>query len=123
MLYTKNANVTTTAESTLVTVPSGYVAHWNMLFVVNLGGSTDGASVYVDKWDAVNEDYTSIPDIYILGGGNISSKEYVLLSDGVFVLQEKDKVVVSTTSAGNMEFVITFDLLEQAPTFVNFNGS
>lgn len=123
MLYTKNANVTTTAESTIVTIPSGYVAHWNMLFVVNLGGSTDGASVYVDKWDSVNEDYTSIPNIYILGGGNISSKDYVLLSDGVFVLQEKDKVVVSTTSAGNMEFVVTFDLLEQAPTFVNFNGS
>jgi len=123
MLYTKNANVTSTDESTIVTIPSGYVAHWNMLFVSNLGGSTNGATIYVDKWSEDNQDYTTIPDIYILGGGNISSKEYVLLTDGVFVLQAKDKIVASTTSAGDIEFIVTFDLLEQAPTFVNFNGS
>ena len=115
MLYTKNANVTTTAESTIVTIPSGYVAHWNMLFVSNLGGSTNGAGIYVAKADSSRID--------ILGGGNVSSKEYVLITDGVFVLQAGDAVKAFTTAAGDVEFVITFDLLEQAPTFVNFNGS
>ena len=115
MLYTKNANVTTTAESTIVTIPSGYVAHWNMLFVVNLGGSTNGAGIYVDKADSTRVD--------ILGGGIVSSKDYILLTDGVFVLQAGDAIKAYTTSAGDMEFVVTFDLLEQAPTFVNFNGS
>jgi hypothetical protein len=115
MLYTKNANVTTTDESTIVTVPSGYVAHWNMLFVSNLGGSTNGAGIYVAKADASRID--------ILGGGNVSSKEYILLSDAVFVLQAGDAIKAYTTAAGDMEFVVTFDLLEQAPTFVNFNGS
>lgn len=123
MLYTKNANVTTTSPSTIVTIPTGYVAHWNMLFVSNLGGSTNGATIYVDKWYKDNNDYTTLPDIYVLGGGNVSSKEYILITDGVFVLQEKDKIIASTTAAGNMEFIVTFDLLEQAPTFVNFNGS
>jgi hypothetical protein len=115
MLYTKNVNVTTTDESTIVTVPSGYVAHWNMLFVSNLGGSTNGAGIYVAKADASRID--------ILGGGNVSSKEYILLSDAVFVLQAGDAIKAYTTAAGDMEFVVTFDLLEQAPTFVNFNGS
>jgi len=115
MLYTKNANVTTTAESTIVTIPSGYVAHWNMLFVVNLGGSTNGAGIYVAKADSTRID--------ILGGGNVSSKEYILLTDGIFVLQAGDAIKAYTTAAGDMEFVVTFDLLEQAPTFVNFNGS
>ena len=115
MLYTKNANVTTTAESTIVTIPSGYVAHWNMLFVVNLGGSTNGAGIYVSKADSSRID--------ILGGGNVSAKEYILLTDGVFVLQAGDAIKAYTTAAGDMEFVVTFDLLEQAPTFVNFNGS
>jgi hypothetical protein len=115
MLYTKNANVTTTAESTIVTIPSGYAAHWNMLFVVNLGGSTNGAGIYVAKADSSRID--------ILGGGNVSSKEYILLTDGVFVLQAGDAIKAYTTAAGDMEFVVTFDLLEQAPTFVNFNGS
>lgn len=115
MLYTKNANVTTTAESTIVTIPSGYVAHWNMLFVSNLGGSTNGAGIYVAKADSSRID--------ILGGGNVSSKEYILITDGVFVLQAGDAIKAYTTSAGDVEFVVTFDLLEQAPTFVNFNGS
>jgi PPE-repeat protein len=115
MFYTKNANVTTTAESTIVTIPSGYVAHWNMLFVSNIGGSTNGAGIYVAKADSSRID--------ILGGGNVSSKDYILLTDAVFVLQAGDAIKAYTTAAGDMEFVVTFDLLEQAPVFVNFNGS
>jgi len=115
MLYTKNANVTTTDVATIVTIPSGYVGHWNMLFVSNLGGSTNGAGLYVDKADSTRVD--------ILGGGNVSAKDYILLSDAVFVLQAGDAIKAFTTAAGDMEFVVTFDLLEQPATFVNFNGS
>ena len=115
MLYTRNANVTTTDVATIVTVPNGYVAHWNMLFVSNLGGSTNGAGLYVDKADSTRVD--------ILGGGNVSSKDYILLSDAVFVLQPGDAVKAFTTSSGDMEFVITFDLLEAPAVFNNFNGA
>ena len=115
MLYTKNANVTTTAVSTIVTIPNGFVAHWNMLFVSNIGGSTNGAGLYIDKHDSTLVD--------ILGGGNVSSKDYILLSDAVFVLQPGDAVKAFTTSAGDMEFVITFDLLEAPAVFNNFNGA
>jgi hypothetical protein len=86
-----------------------------MLFVSNLGGSTNGAGIYVAKADSSRID--------ILGGGNVSSKEYVLITDGVFVLQAGDAIKAYTTAAGDVEFVVTFDLLEQAPTFVNFNGA
>jgi len=116
MLYTKNTNVTTTAVATMVTIPSGYVAHWNMLFVSNLGGSTNGAGIYVDKADGTRVD--------ILGGGNVSSKDFLLIDgNAVFVLQAGDAIKAYTTAAGDMEFVVTFDLLEQPATFVNFNGS
>jgi len=115
MLYTKNANVTTTDVATIVTIPSGYVGHWNMLFVSNLGGSTNGAGLYVDKADSTRVD--------ILGGGNVSAKEYILISDAVFVLQPGDSIKAFTTSAGDVEFVVTFDLLEAPAVFTNFNGS
>ena len=115
MLYTKNANVTTTDVATIVTIPSGYVAHWSLLFIANLGGSTDNATVYVDKADGT--------DLYIIGGTNISSKDYLQFSDGIIVLQSGDQIKASTGSAGNMEFVVTFDLLEAPSVFVNFNGS
>lgn len=115
MLYTKNANVTTTDVSTIVTIPNGYVAHWTMLFVSNLGGSTNGAGLYVDKADSTRID--------ILGGGNVSSKDYILLDGAAtFVLQSGDSIKAYTTAAGDMEFVVTFDLLEQSPIFNNFNG-
>lgn len=115
MLYTKNVNATSTTEQTIVTVPDGFVAHWNMLYVVNVGGSTNGANLKVEKADSTIID--------ILGGGNISAKEYILLTDAVFVLQPGDSVICSLTAAGDMEFVITFDLLPAPATFVNFNGA
>jgi len=116
MLYTKNVNVTAaTTDTDIVTIPSGYVGHWNMLFVVNIGGSTNGVGVKVVKADSTVID--------ILGGGNLSSKDYILLSDAVFVLQSGDKIVSYITGAGDVEFVVTFDLLEAPATFVNFNGS
>ena len=115
MLYTKNANVTTTDVASIVTIPNGYVAHWSLLFISNLGGSTDDATVYVDKADGT--------DLYVIGEVNISAKNYLQFSDGIIVLQAGDVIKCSTGSAGNMEFVVTFDLLEAPSVFVNFNGA
>ena len=115
MLYTKNVNVTTTAVSTLVTIPNGYVAHWNMLYISNLGNQNNHATVYVDKSDGTV--------LNIINGYTISNKNFLLFSDVVLVLQPEDVVMCSTDSAGDMEFVITFDLLEAPAVFNNFNGS
>ena len=115
MLYTKNVNLTDTSTQTIVTIPSGYVAHWNMVFVSNLHNSTNNITLFVDK--------TPDPDIYILNGTNVQSKEYLLIDgNAVFVLQPGDVIKASAGSAGNMEVVVTFDLLESPATFVNFNG-
>ena len=115
MLYTKNANVTTTAVSTLVTIPNGYVAHWNMLYISNLGNQNNHATVYVDKSDGTV--------LNIINDYTISNKNFLLFSDVVLVLQPEDVIMCSTTSAGDMEFVITFDLLEAPAVFNNFNGA
>ena len=115
MLYTKNVNVTTTAVSTLVTIPNGYVAHWNMLYISNLGNQNNHATVYVNKSDGTV--------LNIINGYTISNKNFLLFSDVVLVLQPEDVVMCSTDSAGDMEFVITFDLLEAPAVFNNFNGA
>ena len=115
MLYTKNVNLTDTSTQTIVTIPSGYVAHWTMVFVSNLDNSTNNIALFIDK--------TPDPDIYILNGTNVQSKEYLLIDgNAVFVLQPGDIIKASAGSAGNMEVVVTFDLLEAPATFVNFNG-
>lgn len=115
MLYTKNVNVTTTAVSTIVTIPNGFVAHWNMLYISNLGNQNNNATVYVDKSDGTT--------LNLIDGYTISNKNFLLFSDAVLVLQPEDVIMCSTTSAGDMEFVITFDLLEAPAVFNNFNGA
>lgn len=117
MLYTKNVNLTDTSTQTIVTIPSGFVAHWNMLFVANLHNSTNDITVFVDK-------PSPTADVYIYNGTNISSKDNLLLDgNAVFVLQAGDIIKASSGSSGNVEVVVTFDLLDQPPVFVNFNGS
>ena len=115
MLYTKNINLTDTTTQTIVTIPGGYVAHWSMAFVSNLHNSTNDITLFIDK--------TPDPDVYIFNGTNVQSKEYLLLDgNAVFVLQAGDVIKASSGSSGNMEVVVTFDLLEAPATFVNFNG-
>mgnify|MGYP005989966979 FL=1 len=117
MLYTKNKNLTDTSTQTIVEIPSGYVAHWNMAFVANLHNSTNSITLFVDK-------PSPTADVYIYNGTNISSKENLLIDgNAVFVLQPGDIIKASSGSAGNVEVVVTFDLLEASPVFNNFNGS
>ena len=94
-----------------------WFAHWNMAFVANLHNSTNSVTLFVDK-------PSPIADIYIYNGTNISSKENILLDgSAVFVLQPRDIIKASSGSAGNVEVVVTFDLLEAPAVFNNFNGS
>ena len=117
MLYTKNVNVTTagTPATQILDIPRGFVAHWTMLYISNLASQNNHATVYVDKSDGTT--------LNLIDGYTISNKNFLLFSDVVLVLQPEDVIMCSTTSAGNMEFVITFDLLEAPAVFNNFNGS
>ena len=117
MLYTKNINLTDTSTQTVVTIPSGYVAHWNLIFVANLGNATNSITLYVDK-------PSPTPDVYIYNGTNVSSKTNLIIDGGaVFVLQPNDIIKASSGSSGNVEVVVTFDLLPATTQFNNFNGS
>ena len=118
MLYTKNKNLTDTSTQKIVEIPLGYVAHWNMAFVANLHNSTNDITLFIKKPDP------NTPDVYIYNGTNISSKENVFLDgNAVFVLQPGDIIRASAGSAGNIEVVVTFDLLEAPAVFNKFNGS
>ena len=114
MLYTKNVNLTTTDVTEVLDIPKGFVAHWNMLFISNLGGSTNDISVYVDKADGST--------LSIFNAKSINSKDYVLFSQAVVVLQPEDVIKAQTGSAGDVEVLVTIDLLYAPAAFSNFNG-
>ena len=114
MLYTKDATITTTALTTILTVPSGYIAHWNLLFLSNHGGSTNSITVYIDK--------SAGTDLYIIDGRNVSSKDFLQFSDGIFVLQPGDSIKAQLGASGNFGVACTIDLLEAPSVFNAFNG-
>jgi uncharacterized Rmd1/YagE family protein len=117
MLYTKNKNLTDTSTQTIVTIPNGYIAHWNMAFIANLHNSINDITLFVNKPSPTE-------NVYIYNGTNISSKENLLIDgNAVFVLQPGDVIKAAAGSAGNIEVVVTFDLLPAPTVFNNFNGS
>lgn len=116
MLYTRHKTITTTTATSILTVPNGYVAYWNMLFVTNNGGSTNGVSVWFEN--------NSVVQMYIVKDKQVSSKEYLLFDgNATFVLHEGDTIRAQLTGTGDMAIACTIDLLPAPTTFVNFNGS
>jgi hypothetical protein len=114
MLYTKDATLTTTAITTILTVPSGYVAHWSLLFASNHGGSTNSITVYWDKATGT--------DLYIVDDKNVSSKDFIQFSDGILVLQAGDSIKAQIGSTGNFGIACTLDLIDAPAVFTAFNG-
>ena len=118
MLYTKHATLTDTTLTTLFTVPNGFHAIVSYVFVANHGGSTNSIDLY---WDL-----SGTPQVYIFDGSNVAGGGKETLGNGggpLFVLHENEVVKCQSASVGNLEVVVTFDLVEQAPALVNFNGS
>jgi hypothetical protein len=118
MLYTKHTTLTDTTLTTLFAVPSGYHAVVNYVFVANHNGSTSTVDLY---WDL-----GGVAQVYIFDGESINGGTQATLGNGggpLFVLHENETVKCQAGGVGNMEVVVTFDLVETPASLVNFNGS
>jgi len=115
MLYTKDAELLTSGEQTLFTVPSGFVANIKYVFIANHGGSSNSTTLYVDKHNTSNT-------FYINESKSLGSKEIFELPHANFVLQPNDSVKIDIGAAGDVGFAVTFDLMGQPPVFKVFNG-
>lgn len=116
MLYTKHVQLTDATETTLFTVPDGFHAIIYYVFIANHVGSTKTASLHFSNAGGANR-----VDIY--DGENVSGGGRLTLDAGggpMFVLHEGEVVKVQTEASSDMEFVVTFDLLEMTPALVNF---
>jgi len=115
LLYTKDVTLTDATLTTVLTVPSGYVAHWSLLFVGNHGGSTKSITVYIDK--------ASGGTVYIIDSVGVNSKANVQFSDGIVVLQAGDSIKAQAEASSNFGVICTIDLLPAPQVTVEFNGS
>ena len=114
MLYTKHVELTTTTEETIFTVPSGFHAIIHYIFIANHGGAANDASL----WYINGSNRVDIFDAASITGG---AKETLGNGGGpVFVLHEGEAVKAQTGLAGDVEFAVTFDLVEVPIGFVGF---
>ena len=114
MLYTKHKELTTTTETLLFSVPTGYHVIIYYVFIANHSGSTNSASLnFVQGSERID-----IFDDANIGGGD---KETLGNGGGpLFVLHEGENVNIQTGSAGDVEFAVTFELKENPAVLLNF---
>ena len=93
--------------TTVYTVPTGYYAKWNLMYVFNGTGSTKTFTAY---W----HDASASTDVYVLNSSSVSSKEYVRMDGGAYVVMEEgDKVMMQSESGSTFSTICTFELFKK----------
>ena len=96
-------NLTANTLTTIYTVPTGYIAKWNLMYVFNNTGSTKTCAAY---WT----DRSETVDIYVLNG-TIASGSYVRLDGGAYVvLEEGDTIKMQSEAGSSFSTICTFEL-------------
>ena len=99
-------NLTAATPTTVYTVPTGYFAKWGLMYLFNNTGSTKTISVY---W----RDSSTSQNIYVMDSG-VSSKNYVRMDGGAYVVMEEGDTVVMTSEAGSsFSTICTFELFKK----------
>lgn len=99
-------NLTSGVATTIYTVPLGYFAKWNLMYIFNNSGSTKSISVY---W----RDSSTSTNIYVQDGG-IAAKNYVRMDGGAYVVMEEGDTVVMQDEAGSsFSTICTFELFKK----------
>ncbi len=90
--------------TTVYTVPTGYYAKFIVMYVHNTGGSTK--HITVQWYDA------SLAATYdILTSYDFTSKQYLQFDGAAYiVLEEGDKIQITTQSASTFTFLATFEV-------------
>ena len=97
-------NLTANTLTTVYTVPDGYYAKWNLMYVFNGTGSTKSFTAY---W----HDASTSTDVYVMNASNVSSKAYEKFDGGAYVvLEEGDIVKVQSEAGSTFSIICTFEL-------------
>ena len=99
-------NLSAGVLTTIYTVPKGYYAKWNLMYVFNNTGATKTCAAY---WT----DSSASADIYVLNN-SINSKEYVKMDGGAYVvLEENDTVKMQSETGSTFSVICTFELIKK----------
>ena len=111
MKHSLGKNLTAGVANTLFTVPPGYKAAVELLFISNLDANNKTVSAY---WRHINGGTT---DIYIIDSYPMAAHSYIQFSNGLLIMQAGDSFLVTPQTGATQSALITFDLYKegQAP--------
>ena len=90
-------------DTTVYTCPKGYYAKFTVMYIHNTGGSTKHITV---QWFDASANTT----LDILTQYNFTSKNYLQFDGNAYiVLEEGDKLKITTESASTFSFIATFE--------------
>jgi hypothetical protein len=97
-------NPTANTLTTVYTVPTGYYAKFTVMYIHNTGGSTKHITV---QW----YDASSASTLDILTEYDFTSKQYLQFDGNAYiVLEEGDRIQITTQSASSFSFIATFEV-------------
>jgi len=90
-------------DTTVYTCPKGYYAKFTVMYIHNTGGSTKHITV---QWYDASANTT----LEILTSYDFTSKQYLQFDGNAYiVLEEDDKIKITTQSASTFSFIATFE--------------
>ena len=96
-------NPTAAVDTTVYTCPTGYYAKFTVMYIHNTGGSTKHITV---QWFDASANST----LDILTSYDFSTKQYLQFDGNAYiVLEEGDKIKITTQSASSFSFIATFE--------------
>jgi hypothetical protein len=90
-------------DTTVYTCPTGYYAKFTVMYIHNTGGSTKHITV---QWFDASANST----LDILTNYDFTAKNYLQFDGNAYiVLEEGDKIKITTQSASTFSFIATFE--------------
>ena len=104
---TVGKNLTANTLTTIYTIPLGYYAKWNLMYLFNGSGSTKHITAY---WT----DSSTGADIYVQNENTVNAKEYVRIDGGAYVVMEEGDTIKMISEAGStFSTICTFELFKK----------
>lgn len=94
-------------DTTVFTVPLGYVAELTYLYIYNDTGSTKTVTAF---WQ---HEHNPAHQIKLLSGVSVTSKTVVLYDTIDIVFNQGDSLIVNPETGADMSIIVTFDLRKE----------
>jgi hypothetical protein len=105
--YSVGNILTSTAQVTAYTVPTGYYAKWNLCYAVNHAGNNKTI-------DVIWYDSSTNTEYYVLDNYDLSPTEFIKFDGGAYiVLEEGDQIRVQAAADSIIHVLNTFEQIRK----------